>query len=253
MSMIAALKAGWSKSDWPKRLMSSGLGLTIVGLVAFRLGVPEGLIGVVLFVGSALLGWGYLLEAYGFIKRVLETLPGKLMAALLATCVGAVSAGLASQVINEATGLDPSELDYAVAFLAPLTAGFMITAFVVTLAVIASIWFFLRSATSGLFGWFYKDRKKDVEEIERETLRFSGVLGLLVVGVVVWGAAERPYRTALALAANVFIYELEFHAIDPCAGPGEKIRRINDEIVVAAVSAPGRLDYVRRSCPLTAP
>lgn len=251
--MFQSVATWWGRSDRPKRLMSAGLVLTMVGAVFARLGLPEWLAGAVLFLGSTLLGAGYLLEAYDFIKRMLETLPGKLIAALLATCVGAVSAGLASQVINESTGLDPTQLDYAVAFLAPLTAGFMITAVVVGLTVIAMVMFFLRSFTLALFGWSRKDKEKHTKAIDRETLRFSGVLGLFVVGIVSWSAAERPYRTALALAANVFIYELEFYSVDPCAGSGEKVRRINDELVVVAVSRPGRLEYVRRSCPLTTP
>src|SRR3546814_16276769 len=77
-------------------------------------------------------------------------LPGKVLAALVATMIGALSMAISSVVVNEATGFQPSEFPYTVAFLAPLTVGYIlvfspIIAFVVVQTVILfhgliSIW-----------------------------------------------------------------------------------------------------------------
>src|SRR3546814_1061386 len=56
----------------------------------------------------------------------LATRPGKVLAALVATMIGALSMAISSVVVNEATGFPPSEFPYTVAFLAPLTAGYIL-------------------------------------------------------------------------------------------------------------------------------
>src|SRR3546814_18582867 len=73
-----------------------------------------------------LLALGILLEGYRLADKGLATRPGKVLAALVATMIGALSMAISSVVVNEATGFPPSEFPYTVAFLAPLTAGYIL-------------------------------------------------------------------------------------------------------------------------------
>ncbi|MBN8715055.1 MAG: hypothetical protein J0H50_14020 [Xanthomonadales bacterium] len=73
-----------------------------------------------------LLASGIVLEGYQLADKALATRPGKILAALVATMIGALSMAIASGIVNRATGFPPGEFPYTVTFLAPLTAGYII-------------------------------------------------------------------------------------------------------------------------------
>lgn len=241
----------WTRNPLDRGLMGAGLVIVLAAALAVRIGVPDRVIFGLMVAGGLLLAAGFLVDAYQIVAKLLETRLGQLFAALVATCVGAVSMGLAGQVVNQATGLDPTQFDYVIAFLAPLTAGFLLTALSVVITFVVLVWFVIKSGTVGILGWSKPDRDRASSEVEQGVLRLAGVFALVVFISVSWSIGERPYRDALAWSANVFVISLEFHPRDPCAQAGERVRRLSDDVVWVARQKNGELTFDQRACPRT--
>src|SRR3546814_16832672 len=108
----------WEEQAWPMRLYSGG-GLVILSALACTLlGVTyRDLHATIFILGAILLALGILLEGYRLADKGLATRPGKVLAALVATMIGALSMANSSVVVNEATGFPPREFPYTVAFM----------------------------------------------------------------------------------------------------------------------------------------
>lgn len=211
------------------------------------------------FVGLALLVLGALttsitlsVELYAVAVAAWESPMGKLLGLLLGMMIGAASMALSSDIVNEATGLDPSNLSYAVTFMAPLTAGYLLMVLVAAIVVLGTGWFFVRTlAQAAQLGY---ERARGVRglwpDVELDGLRVCAGFILLFAALVAWGVGERPYSWLLSKLANGFVYQFEFYSRDPCARAGERIRRISDDVVGVAQPDPRKARFLLRKCAL---
>jgi hypothetical protein len=193
-----------------------------------------------------------MLEAYALGLRLWQTRPGKLIGALVATVVAAIAMGLASVCVNEATGLDPSHFPYAVAFLAPWTAGYILLLATVVVSLLAMLAFAIYS----LLLWipaFTPEREAEKQHFANWILfRVLGWVSLVLMTSVTWESGHQRYDSALTGAAGWFTFVLEMYGQDACARKGERVRRITDDLVAVGSLARGRLQVELRSCPLAA-
>src|SRR3546814_12519172 len=74
---------------------------------------------------------------------------------------GALSMAISSVVVNEATGFPPSEFPYTVAFLAPLTAGYIL----VFSTIIAFVFVPTVILFTGLISIWPMDRREDRKSV----------------------------------------------------------------------------------------
>lgn len=229
-------------------------GLIVLGIAALwtRMFGPN-LVGLILLVAGALTTCITLsVELYAVALAAWGTTLGKLVGVLLGTMVGAASMALSSGIVNEATGLDPSNLPYAVTFMAPLTAGYLLMVLVAVIVVLGSVWFFVK--TLGDAARLGYERARGIRglwpDVELDGLRATAGIILLFAALVAWGVGERPYDWLLSKGASAFVYQFEFYSRDPCARVGERIRRLSDDAVAVARPGAGQAAFSLRTCSL---
>lgn len=239
------LRNWWESASLVVRLYCGGL--VIVGLGSLALPFDHNPItNGLFFTGALFLSSGFLVEAYAFGKRLWETTLGKLVGLLIGTMVAATAMGLSSQLINSATGLDPSTFPYAVAFLAPLTAGYLFLVATFFL-VVASFGIALVSTLCDLVH-LALTRKWVKGNVDLEVLRFLGLLALILLVTMLWNLGGRSYESALASSARWFVFTLEMYSKDDCAQKGEHVRRLSDDVVSVAQLKDREIVFTRRMC-----
>lgn len=240
----------WSGTTPAMHLFAVGGGAVLLSMVLVVIGAPDRAAVGLITAGTLVLAAGFLLECYTAALRWWETTLGKLGGALLATIVASFSMGLSSVIINEATGIDPSHLSYAVAFLAPLTAGYVVTAGTVAVVAGFSVWFVLYSLWGflvTLFGGKAYAKRFDTDKV---IIRMVGVLALVMTNAIAADLGGPPYRNMLSWTARGFTFSLEMYGRDPCARGDERVRRLSDDVVVVGRQTANGLVFERRQCPL---
>lgn len=243
------LATWWQKQPWPTRLYSAG-GIVIIASVACMLiGFTYRELPQILFIeGTVLLAAGILLEGYQIARWVMATVPGKFVAALIATMIGALSMGISSAIVNETTGFSPGDFPYTVAFLAPFTAGYIILFSILAMFVVALV------AIVG-FGMFsiLKALCADANKVEGESAkmfaRLMAATTLLVLTLHVWNEKHTSYESGLTTTASWFAYTFEMYGKDPCArSKHERVRRIEPGQALIGSERDGRRAFFVRRC-----
>src|SRR3546814_4486898 len=92
------LARGGEEQAWPMRLYSGGGLFILSALACTLLGVTyRDLHATIFILGAILLALGILLEGYRLADKGLATRPGKVLAALVATMIGALSMAIRSE------------------------------------------------------------------------------------------------------------------------------------------------------------
>lgn len=209
------------------RLYSGGLLVWIAAVVLTLLGVVYREIHQMVFLlGAILLASGVLLEGYGLVNKCLATSVGKVAGALVATMIGALSMGISSVIVNQATGFSPGDFPYTVTFLAPLTAGHVILLLTVVMFILAPVVIMLLGVISM---WRrYRGGSKYLEvEYVKMLLRLFSAITLFSLIISSWNEQQKGYEARLESAASWFAYTFEMYGNDPCArNKSEHVRRI---------------------------
>lgn len=245
----AALATWWEAQPWPMRLYSAG-GLVIVVSVAFAVArlTLRNLPQTIFMIGAVLLASGIVLESYRLADKALATRPGKVLAALVATMVGALAMGISSVLVNLATGFPPSEFPYTVTFLAPLTAGYLLLLATIVLFVVAPVSILAIGAVS-LWQSRRKPRRETDGELMRMGVRLVAAITLLSLVIAGWNRQHRPYEDSLVSLAGWFAYTFEMYGNDACAmNKGERVRRAGSDAVLVGHERDGRRIFFTRRC-----
>src|SRR3546814_13698272 len=122
--------------------------------------------------------------------------------------IGALSMAISSVVGNEATGFPPSEFPYTVAFLAPLTAGYILVfSTIIAFVVVPTVILF-----TGLISIWPLDRRdrRQVDFISVQSfLRLFAVIFLFYLLLGCCDTQDRPYDKFLYSCAVCFAFSFE--------------------------------------------
>lgn len=221
----------------------------IASLVFMLVGITYRELPQILFIeGTVLLAAGIVHEGYQIARWVMATVVGKSVGALVATMIVALSMGISSVIVNDTTGFSPSDFPYTVAFLAPLTAGYIIllsilAMFVVALVAIVSFGMFSICKTLCVGG-------AQVEgESAKMFARLMAAITLLVLTVHVWNEQHPSYESGLTTTASWFAYTFEMYEKDPCVrNTHERVRRINPGQALIGSERDGQRAFFVRQC-----
>ena len=175
---------------------------------------------------------------------------GKIVGTLGATMVVAVSMALASVTVKEATGIDPEHLSYAVTFLAPLMAGFLLTAGTMLVVVGVFVWFVIESVWGVLRWRFGSGTDAKPVNTDKVLIRLVGVVALALTTAVIFDIGQHSYNGVLTTTARRLTYHFEMYPNDACAFGGERVRRLTDDMVAVGRSTDQGLVFEQRPCAL---
>lgn len=244
----------WRGTNRPTRLYIAGIVLVFSSALLIRLHLPDWWIAGQLLAGGTLASAGFVLEVYKLIDRLWVSKLGKLVSFLGGTMVGAVAMAMAQVIVNDATGIDPGHFPLTVAFLAPLTAGYLIAVLAWLAVVCGFLWFFVEVLADIVrTGWAFGLGGKHAPKSPTQAgLRFIAVVFMSLLLAVMWGEGQRPYASFLSATARWFTYGLEMYGSDPCRLPKARIRRLSDDLVADGFVNSQGLSFQIRRCALGA-
>lgn len=231
-------------TQWWSELLPSAR-LYAAGLLVFGIGLCVALLAPNSFVAnwaSALamfcLGLGVIRECYTWLIRRKDHPLAKFAIALLAIMAAALSTGAGGMVLSAATGQDPSHFKTSIAFVAPL-AFIPILAIMIFAVALFGFPIVLLLGWSGRFGGALT------------VARGLGLLGILIASGYLLKPESR-INSAIQGVASYSAYFLDMYPAGSCSGiAGDRITRINDQLVVLGRITDAGPRFVRRSCTQT--
>ncbi|ALJ26984.1 TPA: hypothetical protein RNT09_002632 [Stenotrophomonas maltophilia] len=248
--LSASFRAWWETASRPLRIFTVGGSTVGVSVLLIQVSGPDRLIFGLMAAGGILLTAAFLLDLYHAALRAWEWPLGKIVGTLGATMVVAVSMALASVTVKEATGIDPEHLSYAVTFLAPLMAGFLLTAGTMLVVVGVFVWFVIESVWGVLRWRFGSGTDAKPVNTDKVLIRLVGVFALALTTAVIFDIGQHSYNGVLTTTARRFTYHFEMYPNDACAFGGERVRRLTDDMVAVGRSTDQGLVFEQRPCAL---
>ena len=248
--LSASFRAWWETASRPLRIFTVGGSTAGVSVLLIQVSGPDRLIFGLMAAGGILLTAAFLLDLYHAALRAWEWPLGKIVGTLGATMVVAVSMALASVTVKEATGIDPEHLSYAVTFLAPLMAGFLLTAGTMLVVVGVFVWFVIESVWGVLRWRFGSGTDAKPVNTDKVLIRLVGVFALALTTAVLFDIGQHSYNGVLTTTARRFTYHFEMYPNDACAFGGERVRRLTDDMVAVGRSTDQGLVFEQRPCAL---
>ena len=246
--LSASFRAWWETASRPLRILTVGGSTVGVSVLLIQVSGPDRLIFGLMAAGGILLTAAFLLDLYHAALRAWEWPLGKIVGTLGATMVVAVSMALASVTVKEATGIDPEHLSYAVTFLAPLMAGFLLTAGTMLVVVGVFVWFVIESVWGVLRWRFGSGTDAKPVNTDKVLIRLVGVFALALTTAVIFDIGQHSYNGVLTTTARRFTYHFEMYPNDACAFGGERVRRLTDDMVAVGWSTDQGLVFEQRPC-----
>ena len=246
--LSASFRAWWETASRPLRIFTVGGSTAGVSVLLIQVSGPDRLIFGLMAAGGILLTAAFLLDLYHAALRAWEWPLGKIVGTLGATMVVAVSMALASVTVKEATGIDPEHLSYAVTFLAPLMAGFLLTAGTMLVVVGVFVWFVIESVWGVLRRRPGSGTDAKPVNTDKVLIRLVGVFALALTTAVLFDIGQHSYNGVLTTTARRFTYHFEMYPNDACAFGGERVRRLTDDMVAVGRSTDQGLVFEQRPC-----
>lgn len=186
-------------------------------------------------------------EVYQFVRRRADALWLKLLMVPLAVMGSAMGLGGGAHLVARATGQDPEMFPRAITFMAPVAA-------VPVLALIATV--VLAIAFFGVI-LALGARATSKEPAKRATApRVAAWLAGLVATAFLITPLRNEGSTFHQLSISLAGWSaqvLDMHPNEACTrGPQDRVRRINDELVLRAWQTDKGTFFRREACPLTA-
>lgn len=197
------------------------------------------------WVGGLVLTLALACEAYLLIARVADATWAKWLMVPVLVMGGALAFGESARLVNLATGQDPELFPRATTFLAPIAALPILGFVAIVLLAISVIAF--------TFTWGAQLGSKDRVRERRAWFWFARLIAALAAIAFVSPAVETKsgFHTGVRewaprLAAGLDMY------VDPQCGPApsDRVKRLNDDLVVLAQKTPAELVFRRVECPL---
>lgn len=243
-----SFRAWWETASPPLRIFTVGGSTVAVSILLIQVSGPDQVTFGLLAAGGTLLAAAFLIDLYHAALRAWEWPLGKVLGTLAATMVVSVSMALASVTVKEATGIDPEHLSYAVAFLAPLMAGFLLTAGTMLVVIGVFVWFLMESIWGVLRWRFGSGTGAKPVNTDKVLIRLVGVFALALTNAALFDIGQNSYNGLLTTTARHFTYLLEMYPNDACALGGERVRRLTDDVVAVGRITDQGLVFEQRRC-----
>lgn len=247
----SALALGWGRMRSLMALRPAekayvlGSTLLLVAFVGVVLPVDDAFFLGIGWVGGLVLALALACEAYLLIVRVADAAWAKWLTVPVLVMGGALAIGEAARMVNLATNQDPELFPRATTFLAPIAAlpilGF-VTVVLLALSLLACI-----------FTWGAQLGSKDQARERRAWFWFARFIACFAAIAFVSPTVEtesgfhngvRQWTPRLAAGLDMYV--------DPqCeTSPSDRVKRLNDDLVVLAQQTPEGLVFRRVECPL---
>lgn len=225
----------------------------VVGLFVFAFGMvlvlvhADGLIiNWAITAAMICLGIGFIREGYDWTVLRKDYPIFKITSGVLAVMAAAVATGASAITLADATGQDPGNFKSSIALLAPL-------AFVPVLALVAMVVSFCSLPLVLFFSLGKHFAAKEKNDNFLVLLMISRLLGFiaLVAGAGQLLNPSTGLDAGLKKIAAYSAYLLDMHADPICSAiPGDRIVRLNDNLVIVGRITNDGPRFVRRSCGL---
>lgn len=223
-----------------------GLALGLSLLLDFC-GVDKPLGAAIAWFGAAALCFALAREVYVLALTQVNAAWFKWLMVPVGTMVAAVSIGSASSVVNAATGQDPSVFKLSVAFMAPVAA---IPAVAFVVSVFAGV-----CVMGMLLAWGSQLASRDARRSARAWMWFARAGGAFATLALASPLVEASsgFHTSQVKWAGWMAQGLDMYVDKSCArGEWDRVKRINDELVIVVRRSNEGLDFRREKCPLSA-
>ncbi|WP_132987089.1 hypothetical protein [Luteimonas terricola] len=240
---------GWMRSLFAlhpaKKAYVLGGTLLLVSLAGVALPVDDAPFRSIGWVGGLVLTFALACEAYLLIARVADAAWAKWLMVPVLIMGGALAIGDSARLVNVATGQDPELFPRATTFMAPIAA-LPILGFVAIVLLAFSVVAFM-------FTWTAQLGSKDRARERRAWFWFARFIASFAAISFVSPAVETKsgFHTGVSEWAPRLVAGLDMH-IDPQCGPApsDRVKRLNDDLVVLAQKTPAGLVFRRVECAL---
>lgn len=245
-TMLERASKRWSSFPSAARLYLVGLLIFAAGF-ALSFFQPKGLAVNWAFTTAMIcLGAGFLREGYGWAVLRKDYPLVKLAGGVLTVMAAAVATGGAAITIADATGQDPSNFKSSIALLAPLS-------FVPILAIVVMLVGFFSLPIILLLSAGKHALKKQGDDGFEALLLIARILGsvALIAGAGQLLSPSTRVDDGLKWIAAYSAYMLDMHTDQNCSTvPGDRITRLNDNLVILGRITDEGPRFARVSCAL---
>lgn len=197
--------------------------------------------------GAAALCFALAREVYALVLTQVNAAWFKWLMVPVGTMVAAFSIGSASSVVNAATGQDPSAFKLSVAFMAPVAA---IPAVAFFVSVFAGL-----CVMGMLLAWGSQLASRDAKRSARAWIWFTRTGGAFATLALASPLVEANagFHAFQVKWAGWMAQGLDMYSDKSCAdGNWERVKRINDELVIVVRRSNDGLSFRKEKCPLRA-
>lgn len=223
------------------------IGISSIGIRTashfLKLGWTEFLTQLMLTTSATLLILALLYDLIEWSKRltVLEqSFIGKILLAGIITAAGAFSLSRAASIINSFTGIAENPLTYTTTLLGVPSTVILAVVILMTIYILLAFHIFsstlivaisnIRSSLPFMQSRNRRLHSRRTRLLTLNLLRFSACFILIFIMIEI----SQAYIHGLTWLGRNFAFAFELKSKDPCALPGEKLIRVNDEVILTA-------------------
>ncbi|MBA8680246.1 hypothetical protein [Stenotrophomonas tumulicola] len=235
--------AWWEGQSLAIKVYFGGSALLLMAIACFHAS-PRGLLtGCLTYASSGLLAFGFLREAYLWVIPKLQLPLVKLLVTGASVMALAAATGISRMAVNEATGQDPSYFPTTIALLLPLSVLRVVSVVAIVVSTLSTVALMLWAGAKMLLTWEPLD-DKDFWLLSARVL--AGFSIAIIISSTSSATIVPTWMETVARKSAVF---LDLYNDPACTtGPGNRTRRINDNVVIVSATSGAYPTYVRRLC-----
>lgn len=241
----------WNGNSAVVRLYRAGLTFGIAALIACLIDPNQLATELTVYVTFAFLMLGFAHEVYVWTLPQIDRPLVKLVMAALGLTIGAAATGLSRIIVVSATGQDPATFPTTVALLVPISFVHVVAALIALVAISA---LFLAVIAAAVFLFIPKAVLEKIWIFNEAfaLARFLALIGILVSCCYLIQPSSIVYQSARWIAGvSAYVFDLQ---PNPSCSPvvGDRVGRINDDVVVIGRETAEGLQFVRKRCEIEA-
>lgn len=246
--LLASLKTRWAGIRPIGQVYLIAVACFLIGATIFLVHSNHDAARIGCYLSFFLFAAGFLREAYAWILPKLQLPLVKLLVAAGSVTAAAAATGVSRMAVNEATGQDPAAFATTVAFLVPISFVPVLAALIAIAGAFVIPGTILGSLGKAMITW---SKPTDLDVI----LSLARVIGCLAV---ITSAASLLSATSFLFPAMEWLAGRSALTFDlqpnkACGEvKGDRVLRLNDELVIVGRVTNDGVQFVRRACPLSA-